>query len=46
MELTWKLRPNVKWHDGIPLTADDFVFGIQVIKDPTVDFGSGSLAEK
>ena len=44
MELTWKLRPNVKWHDGTPLTADDFVFGIQVIKDPTVDFGSGSLA--
>ena len=44
MELTWKLRPNIKWHDGTPLTADDFVFGIQVIKDPTVDFGSGSLA--
>jgi peptide/nickel transport system substrate-binding protein len=42
MELTWKLRPNVKWHDGTPLTADDFVFGIQVIKDPTADFGSGS----
>ncbi len=34
MELTWKLRPNVKWHDGTPLTAEDFVFGIQVVKDP------------
>src|SRR5207302_10656429 len=34
MELTWKLRPNVKWHDGTPLTADDFVFGIQVARDP------------
>jgi peptide/nickel transport system substrate-binding protein len=44
MELTWKLRPNLKWHDGTALTADDYVFGIQVIKDPTTDFGSGSLA--
>ncbi len=34
MEVTWKLRPNIKWHDGAPLTADDFVFGIQVAKDP------------
>lgn len=33
MEVTWKLRPNVKWHDGTPLTADDFVFGIQVARD-------------
>ena len=25
---TWtlKLRPNVKWHDGKPFTADDVVF--------------------
>ena len=36
MELTWKLRPNVKWHDGTPLTAEDFVFGIQVAKDPRI----------
>src|SRR3954452_21281468 len=21
MELTWKLRPNVKWHDGTPFTS-------------------------
>ncbi len=34
MEVTWKLRPNVLWHDGTPLTADDFVFGFQVISDP------------
>jgi peptide/nickel transport system substrate-binding protein len=36
MEVTWKLRPNIKWHDGAPLTADDFVFGIQVAKDPNL----------
>ncbi len=34
MDVTWKLRPNVKWHDGTVLTADDFVFGIQVARDP------------
>ena len=34
MEVTWKLKPNLKWHDGTALTAEDFVFGIQVAKDP------------
>src|SRR5436309_7306848 len=24
MEVTWKIRPDVKWHDGQPLTADDY----------------------
>ena len=24
--ITWKLKPNVKWSDGSPLTADDVVF--------------------
>jgi ABC-type transport system substrate-binding protein len=26
MQVTWKLRPDVLWHDGAPLVADDFVF--------------------
>src|SRR5437016_4082880 len=26
METTYKLRPNLTWHDGQPLTANDFVF--------------------
>ncbi|HEY3116711.1 MAG TPA: ABC transporter substrate-binding protein, partial [Chloroflexota bacterium] len=34
MEVTWKLRPNVLWHDGTPLTAEDFVLGIRVARDP------------
>jgi peptide/nickel transport system substrate-binding protein len=34
MEVTWRLRPNVKWHDGTPATADDFAFGLQVVQDP------------
>lgn len=34
MEVTWKLRPNVRWHDGAPLTAEDFAFGMRVMQDP------------
>lgn len=30
METTWRLRPGLTWHDGQPLTADDFVFAFQV----------------
>jgi peptide/nickel transport system substrate-binding protein len=26
MELTYRLKPNLTWHDGTPLTADDFAF--------------------
>jgi ABC-type transport system substrate-binding protein len=33
MEVTWKLRPNVKWHDGVALTAGDFAFGLRAIQD-------------
>ena len=35
--LTWrfKLRPNVKFHDGTPMTADDVVFSVQRAKELT-----------
>ena len=36
MELTWKMRPNAKWHDGTPLSAEDFVLGIRIAKDPNL----------
>ena len=32
--VTWKLKKNVKWHDGQPFTADDVVFTWQYAKDP------------
>ncbi len=34
MELTWRLKPNARWHDGKPLTSEDLAFTLQVGKDP------------
>ena len=32
METTFRLRPGLTWHDGAPLTADDFVFALREFK--------------
>lgn len=34
--VTWKLKPDVRWSDGQPFTADDVVFTYQFVKDPQV----------
>ena len=34
MSVTWKLKNNVKWHDGQAFTADDVVFNWQYAADP------------
>lgn len=40
METTWKILPNAQWHDGAPLTADDFLFTMQVVSDKEIpEFG-------
>ena len=31
---TFDLQPDATWHDGEPVTADDVVFTIDVLKDP------------
>jgi peptide/nickel transport system substrate-binding protein len=36
MELTWRLKPDIAWHDGAPFTADDLVFSTRVMLDPEV----------
>jgi ABC-type transport system substrate-binding protein len=34
MEVTYRLRPTLTWHDGAPLTAGDFAFGYRVYANP------------
>ncbi|MPZ13683.1 MAG: hypothetical protein GEU73_04550 [Chloroflexi bacterium] len=34
MVTTYRLRENARWHDGAPLTAQDFAFGFEVAIDP------------
>jgi peptide/nickel transport system substrate-binding protein len=33
MEVTWRLRPGITWHDGVPMTADDLRFTLDVYRD-------------
>lgn len=33
MDTTWKLKPNVKWHDGHPFTSADLMFTLQLNTD-------------
>jgi peptide/nickel transport system substrate-binding protein len=41
METTYKLKPNLTWHDGTPLTAEDFVFAFQVYAGPELGQARG-----
>jgi peptide/nickel transport system substrate-binding protein len=36
MQLTWHLKPGWKWHDGTPVTAEDFVFTHRAIMNDKV----------
>jgi len=45
MDTTWKLHPNVKWHDGRPFTSDDLLFGYTVKKDRDVPWRSTGRPE-
>src|SRR5207237_6381915 len=42
MEVTWKLRPNLTWHDGSPATSADFAFGIDILRDREIPFGQSA----
>jgi len=45
MDLTWKLRPNIMWHDGTPFTSEDMLFTYNLYKDPDLPtLYSGQLA--
>lgn len=36
MRTTWKIKPNALWHDGQPVTAQDFAFAHRVALDPAM----------
>jgi peptide/nickel transport system substrate-binding protein len=35
MDVTWKLRPKVTWHDGVPFTSADVKFTVEAINSPS-----------
>jgi peptide/nickel transport system substrate-binding protein len=34
MDVTWKMRQDIQWEDGTPVTADDVVFTYEAVMDP------------
>ncbi len=42
---TWKLKPEVKWSDGEPFTADDVLFTYQFISNPETDATTAAVYE-
>src|SRR6266542_3366503 len=34
MDVVYHLKPGLTWHDGAPLTADDYVFSLKVYQTP------------
>ena len=38
MDVTWKMRQDIQWADGVPVTADDVVFTYDAIVDPEYGF--------
>ncbi len=41
-EYTFRLRPDVRWHDGEPLTADDVIFTLRAVQGPNF-FGDPTI---
>ena len=42
METTWKLKPNLRWHDGTALSAEDFVFAWRVYRTPDLGYANSA----
>jgi peptide/nickel transport system substrate-binding protein len=40
-KLTFKLHPNVKWHDGRPFTSRDVVYTLELAAAPPTGYSSG-----
>ncbi len=39
MQTTYRLRPNLTWHDGTPFSAEDFAFTWRTMSIPEAGFG-------
>lgn len=46
MRTTWHIRKEFKWPDGVPLTADDFIFTHKLLMDPNQEIIDRSTDEK
>jgi peptide/nickel transport system substrate-binding protein len=44
MEVTWRLRPGIKWQDGAELTADDLQFSWELEKDVSTQIAPNGTA--
>lgn len=43
--VTWQLKPDVKWSDGQPFTADDVVFTFEFVSNPQVGAATAQYYE-
>ena len=43
METIYRLKPNLLWHDGTPLTAEDWIFSRKVYATPEFATASGPI---
>jgi peptide/nickel transport system substrate-binding protein len=46
MTTRWTVRPNATWHDGTPITADDFAFSYTVEADPEIPVSDRSAIQQ
>lgn len=46
MDTTWKIHPNVKWHDGSPFTSADLLFSLTVYMDAELPSRFGSALKE
>lgn len=35
MDVTWHIRPGIRWHDGVPFTSADVKFTVDAINSPS-----------
>ena len=45
LQITVKLRDNMTWHDGEPITADDLIFTFDIKNDPNTSASSGTKVD-